>query len=78
LIRLGQNVQAERAERAGSLVDKYDHNRGLMRKRSPIHNQSPTYIPEHMLEQNLTATERRTLHCKRHKKQVQAEINLKS
>ncbi|KAI1522387.1 hypothetical protein PtrSN001C_011865, partial [Pyrenophora tritici-repentis] len=23
LIRLGQNVQAERAERAGSLVDKY-------------------------------------------------------
>ncbi|KAI0568085.1 hypothetical protein Alg130_12336, partial [Pyrenophora tritici-repentis] len=27
LIRLGQNVQAERAERAGSLVDKYDEER---------------------------------------------------
>ncbi|KAI1560657.1 hypothetical protein PtrEW7m1_011491, partial [Pyrenophora tritici-repentis] len=26
LIRLGQNVQAERAERAGSLVDKYASN----------------------------------------------------
>ncbi|KAI0604060.1 hypothetical protein TUN205_11693, partial [Pyrenophora tritici-repentis] len=27
LIRLGQNVQAERAERAGSLVDKYGIHR---------------------------------------------------